>query len=296
LACLRLDPPPPRHMSGHQTVDSDGLIADLEYQLGDVRTEYLKVHLSYCHSGFPAYSSASLLDGISACQTRLETVASGVIKRHTPASAWSPYPIPSPVSNTLFAIIASHWGPIRANEIMLRIITSRSTPRKVATSRQHATGSEETVRLPERTATAPPLRVPRRQASLSKPLPGQDDDPARKIWTQIRRTSSNNRPGYVVSRVNRVPASVTDSSLPKAGKASSRKGVDRQREIIREMAIQNQRSLGTESLRSLVPSPVYTEDLGSNGIQETTLPTGSGDELQSSRNRRDGRWSLGNWW
>lgn len=265
-------------------------MADLEYHLGDVQTEYIEVRLSYSHSGFPtSFSDGD--SGVSRSRTRLETRATGVITRNNPMSAWSPRPTPcAPVSNTLFAIIAAHWGPIRANDIMYRIIASRSTPRKVAMTsattttttkpptspRQRRAGtdiqsSEETVRaamtVPERTATAPPLQVPRRQTSLlrketASPEPSGDGDvpigKARKIWTEMRRTSSGSQPSYYVSSVKRVPVpSTTDSLLPKDLSemlvAAAEERTNRQ-QLLRDMAMHDITESPTV-LRSIIPTP-----------------------------------------
>ncbi|KAK8106044.1 hypothetical protein PG999_009403 [Apiospora kogelbergensis] len=260
--------------------DPDNLMADLEYHLGDVQTEYIEVRLSYSHSGFPT-SSSDGDGGVSRSRTRLETRVTGVITRNNPMSDWSPRPTPcAPVSNTLFTVIAAHWGPIRANDIMHRIITSRSTPRKVAVTaatttttptspRHRRTGtdvqsSEETVRaattVPERTATAPPLQVPRRQTSLLRmetvsPESSGEGGVSRKIWTEMRRTSSGSQPSYYVSSVKRVPS--TDSVLPMGFSENLRAAVDervsRQR-LLRDMAMHDIAE-SPMVLRSIIPTP-----------------------------------------
>ncbi|KAK3688508.1 hypothetical protein B0T22DRAFT_512051 [Podospora appendiculata] len=135
---------------GHARQSSDDLIEDLEYQLGSTATEYLQVRMTYRHSVFPqrgddasrpgtASSSSSLLasrrrpttdDGVSSIQTAMVTICRAAIKRHNALSPWSPRPAPQP--NPLFEIIASHWGPDSASDVMHRILGSRSTPRKAA--------------------------------------------------------------------------------------------------------------------------------------------------------------------
>ncbi|ORY63166.1 uncharacterized protein BCR38DRAFT_410123 [Pseudomassariella vexata] len=295
LAHVRLNAAQPPQANKSSTSLSDDLFADLEYQLGSTRTEYMKVRVSYCHSGFPAFKNTSSQESGSTCQTRLETTSIGVIKRHNPASEWSPRPTPSPVSNSLFAIIASHWGPIRANDTMYRIVTTWSTPRKVANAiNRKVDRSEDTIKPPDRTGTAPPLIVPRRKTSLRKASTdlGTDMDPARKIWTQMRRTSSGSRPAYFVSRVNRIPGSSTDSSMLSPQRTDLKSDVERQRDLIREMALHNKRSIGADSLRSLVPSPV---DLGLDDKRETTNSEES-NSMASNGNKREGRWSLNQWW
>ncbi|KAK8080540.1 hypothetical protein PG997_008358 [Apiospora hydei] len=284
----------PPHIDGKAHGDDpDGLMADLEYHLGNVQTEYIEVRLSYSHSGFPTFSdisggagaSSSIVDGVSRSRTRLETRVTGVVTRNNPMSAWSPRPTPcAPVSNTLFAITAAHWGPIRANDIMHRIIASRSTPRKVAVTTATTTtpttpkspqhrhrragtdihgGSDETVRAvvpPERTATAPPLQVPRRQTSLQKgalsPEPAKEGGglpgKARKIWTEMRRTSSGSQPSYYVSSIKRIPGSSTESLLPglSAKSGTPGEGSMGRQELLRDMA-----------MHDVVPEPMFLSSI-----------------------------------
>ncbi|KAK7927176.1 hypothetical protein PG985_004174 [Apiospora marii] len=306
---------PPRPDGEAHSGGSENLMADLEYHLGNVQTEYIEVRLSYSHSGFPAFSDASgsadaasaAVDGVSRSRTRLETRATGVITRNNPMSDWSPRPRPcAPVSNTLFTIIAAHWGPIRANDIMHRIVASRSTPRKVAGSTATATtktptatptsplyrnrragtdiqGSEETVRAtaapPERTATAPPLQVPRRQTSLRKgtlsPEPTKDggglSGKARKIWTEMRRTSSGSQPSYYVSSVKRIPGFSTDSLLPDLSETPGAAGDEkrgRRELLLRDMAMHD---VVAEPmfLSSIVPTPEECYLGGKRRMQHT---------------------------
>ncbi|KAK8090796.1 hypothetical protein PG994_000301 [Apiospora phragmitis] len=235
--------PPPRIDGEAHGDDPDGLMADLEYHLGNVQTEYIEVRLSYSHSGFPTFNdiggagTAVAIEGVSQSRTHLETRVTGVITRNNPMSAWSPRPTPcAPVSNTLFAIIAAHWGPIRANDIMHRIIASRSTPRKVAVTTATSTatttpksplrhrragtdiqGSDETVRAaavpPERTATAPPLRVPRRQTSLRRGTLSLSP-PKTAVGCPERPESYGRRCGVLLQEVNRATTQVVSNGSP----------------------------------------------------------------------------------
>ncbi|KAK8060302.1 hypothetical protein PG996_010232 [Apiospora saccharicola] len=316
---------PPRPNREAHSGDPENLMADLEYHLGNVQTEYIEVRLSYSHSGFPTFSDAggvgaasAAVDGVSRSRTRLETRATGVITRNNPMSDWSPRPRPcAPVSNTLFTIIAAHWGPIRANDIMHRIVTSRSTPRKVAMSAAFNTstttmttptsplhrnrragtdvqGSEETVRAaaaappPERTSTAPPLQVPRRQTSLRKgtrsPEPTKDGGglprKARKIWTEMRRTSSGSQPSYYLSSVKRIPGSFTDSLLPDLSETPGAAGEGRmgRDELLRDMAMHD---VVAEPmfLSSILPTP---EEYYMGGKKEMQHPEDEGTEAAGS--------------
>ncbi|KAK4662762.1 hypothetical protein QC763_603460 [Podospora pseudopauciseta] len=125
----------------HQS--SDDLIEDLEHHLGSTMTEYLRVRVTYRHSGFPQQQQQQTRnmtmkngssDGIANVQTSIQTTAVAVIKRHNSSSPWSPRPR-APQPNPIFKIIASHWGVQSANEVMQRIISSKPlTARKGAIS------------------------------------------------------------------------------------------------------------------------------------------------------------------
>lgn len=280
---------------------SENLIADIEYQLGNVSTEYVQVRVNYCHSGFPTFGDALAQDGISAYHTRLETVTTGAIKRHNPASTWSPQP--TPACSPLFAIIASHWGPARANDVMHRVTSNRSSLRRAPNwmDINQTYGSENTIRSPSRIGTAPP--IPRRQASLKRLSPEKIVDPARKIWTELRQSSSN-RPGFYANKANRLSAATTfvgsphpaTIDRPQSTLPESRAEVQRQRNLIRETAVRNKRSIDTESLKSLVPSVVEpNQENKENHIPDSPSPPRK-YEMHFDERKREGRWSLGNWW
>ncbi|KAI2782019.1 hypothetical protein F4815DRAFT_443935 [Daldinia loculata] len=305
LACIRLGTSKSRKSRASRD-DPDSLIADLENQLGSAQTEYLQVRVHYCHSGFPAFGDNITEDdaegNVSTYKTRLETVVTGTIKQHTSTSTWSPRP--TSTTNPLFPIIASHWGPVRANEVMQRIISNRPSSRRAA--RWMGMGqpdrTEDILQVPNRTGTAPP--IPRRQTSLKRLSPERISDPARKIWTELRRTSSGNRPAFHVSKANRLPAATTFAEAPNSNatirpgstRPESRSEVQRQREMIRETAVRNRRSIGADSLKSLVPSVIDT-DPGSRDDSTLSSPSPPDkQEVHCDKRKREGRWSLGGWW
>ncbi|KAI1461367.1 hypothetical protein F4805DRAFT_280017 [Annulohypoxylon moriforme] len=284
--------------------DPDNLIADLEFELGDVQTEYIHVRVNYCHSGFPAFKNTLIEDGITNYQTRLETTAAGTIRRYNPASTWSPRQ--TRMSNPLFTIIASHWGPARATEVMHRIVSNRVNPCRIPkwadAGVSQVDGNGDTINFPDRTGRAPP--IPQRQASLRQLPPEKISDPARKIWTELRRTSSGNRPAFHVSKANRLPAATTFVDAPNPGPISrpgstrpvSKSEVQRQREFIRETAVRNRRSIGADSLKSLVPSVAGSTPEGKENSVSTASSPSTGRGLQFEGRKREGRWSLGSWW
>lgn len=136
-------------------------------------TEYLRVRVTYSHPGLPssrAENSTVPIDGVVEVRSRVETIATALIKRHNFESPWSPPPAPSP--KPLFGIIAAHWGADAAGDVMRRILASRSTPRKPAEGQRslenmgdpHRAGC----RVPPPPCCPEAPAVPRRQASLRR--------------------------------------------------------------------------------------------------------------------------------
>lgn len=187
------------HGLRHTRQSSDDLIQDLEHHLGNKLVEYLQIRIRYQHSSFPhqKQDQTANLDGILDVHTSIETIARAAIKQHNSSSLWSP--LPAIQQNPLFEIIASHWGPVSAGEVMQRIINSRRTIRhgveKILTPLQTRSlpviqprpisreyrgfkfspakeRSEETLKptiAPVPTRLPPP--IPKRQASLHCPPP-----------------------------------------------------------------------------------------------------------------------------
>ncbi|KAI8963823.1 hypothetical protein F5Y11DRAFT_131038 [Daldinia sp. FL1419] len=305
LACIRLGTSKSRNTRAYRN-DPDSLIADLESKLGSAQTEYMQVRVHYCHSGFPTFGGGSTEDdsedNISTYQTRVETTVIGTVRRHASTSAWSPRP--TSTANPLFPIIASHWGPVRASEVMQRITSNRPSSRMAVrwTKIGQPDRIEDIIQAPNRAGTAPP--IPQRQASLKRLSPDRISDPARKIWTELRQTSSGNRPAFHVSKANRLPAATTFVEAPNSDaticlgsiRPESKAEVQRKREMILETAVRNGRYIGTDSLKSLVPSLVDT-DPGSreNNILSSPSPP-SQQEVKEDKRKQGGRWSLGGWW
>jgi len=217
LAHVRLKPMQSPLVQGHRKLDSDELIQDLEYQLGDTTTEYLNIQVSFRHSGFPEVDRQLCIAGVTRTQTKIETYAVAVIKRHNSSSPWSPPPAPQ--TNPLSAIIASNWGADAANDVMHRILGSRSAPRKAANAspgrlecRFVSNASSNTGSTASGLGGIAPL-VPKRQASLqrwprvlgygkgpsradaasSDADDERDSDPARRIWAEMRRLSTGGK-------------------------------------------------------------------------------------------------------
>ncbi|RYO81987.1 hypothetical protein DL766_007251 [Monosporascus sp. MC13-8B] len=301
LAYVEVDASKPPLASGKRKNEPDDLIADLEFQLGSVKTEYIQVCLRYCHSGFPMLEDVSTTSGISSRQSRLETAAVGVVKRHSTTSIWSPRP--TPPSNALFPIIASHWSPGRAHDVMNKIMPRRSGPQMIPKSNSRSMtnvrGSENSPQTPVRTGKGVPVRVPQRKASLGQQQQSTPDDamdPARKIWTEMRRQTSDRATASLpASKARRLPTLSTELEPgPRAEMPLlySQGEVERRRQQIRDVALRNKRSIGADSLRSLVPS-LAEFHLDSNGEPDDVI---RGQETHSVGRKSEGRWNIGGWW
>jgi hypothetical protein len=285
-----------RHLRGASSAD---LISQLETDLGDTMSPYLTIRLTYQHSGFPDHKRRSMnKEGLTSHITRLHTEATAIIRRHNPQSAWSPrtsQTLANPVAlNPLVKLIETHFISDRARESLKRLADERA-PIPMAKRFQHLPGSSEETVKPAKssilartdsavalqassssteTSTATPsgpfARLP--QAHLSKERASSEVDPARKIWTEMRRNSrggcsrhartsisadhyfSFEEPGSP-SRTGSGNASVSTISSGVSGKRKAG-DIDQERSRIMEIALRNKRSVGAETLRSMAPSVV----------------------------------------
>ena len=265
---------------------SDELIADLESHLGDIVTSYLSVRLTYKHSGFLHYKRTAINweGGMSSHTTRLQTEASAVIKRRNLQSAWSPRTsreVNSPLEvNPLIKLIEMHLPINQAHEAIRRLGDERiqiPMARRLRNGSEVAGGSsEETVKASAGSGFAARIESTL-SMSIIHPQPGpttlkdsktmsdksiaqlenQDthptpqSDPARKIWTEMRRHSRGHRD-------HRCSVSATHHSTDSDDCSPSRLGssvtVDDERKRIQETALRNKRSVGADTLRSIAPS------------------------------------------
>ncbi|KAI0192480.1 hypothetical protein F4808DRAFT_475765 [Astrocystis sublimbata] len=157
--------------------------------------------------------------------------------------------------NSIFDIAASYWGPIRANEVLCKTQPS-------------FLDQEE-----------------------------EDDDPARKIWAGMRRRASGSRQDMRTVNAGHTPLRTMPGrgTLPSAGSVRMKTDIDRRRDQIRDVALRNKRSIGADSLKSLVPS-MMNLDLNS---KETWGDTSSNDsenkENMPPGHEKEGRWSVARW-
>ncbi|KAM7204498.1 hypothetical protein V8F20_003614 [Naviculisporaceae sp. PSN 640] len=274
------------HGLRHVRQSSDDLIQDLEHHLGNKHVEYLQIRIRYHHSSFPQHKQdqTSDSDGILDVDTSIETVARAAIKQHNSSSLWSPRPAIQ--QNPLFEIIASHWGPTSAGEIMQRIINShrmthhgaerkltpmhvRSSPvvRSRPVSREYCVskfspvkeGSEETLKtvtVPAPTRMPPP--IPRRQASLNCPTPKTASaEQLQTPGTQARDTTPSKKT-VVWSELRRT--SLTDQATQPAADSD-----ERTERVAFQTPTQAHTLRGTRSLNQGTLRPGYTDSRQQGG-------------------------------
>jgi len=280
---------------------SDGLIAQLENDLGDTITPYLTVRLTYKHSGFPNIKKYAVVsDGMSMHITRLQTEATGVIKRHNPLSAWSSRTSQtddSPLEvNPILNLVETYLPSEQAREVIRKLAGER-TLIPLAKRFEHACRlSEETVKpVPSNLAarlgsalSSPLVQVASVKGVISPPHKAgspnpfarfgstrstqvgsmEEMDPARRIWTEMRRHSrGGNRSRHPRGSIsadhyysiddspnNRISSINTTVSAFSAGRSGELCGVKEERGRIKDMALKNKRSVGQETLKSIVPS------------------------------------------
>lgn len=226
--------------------NSEELFADLEHQLGDNFTSYLTVRLTYQHTAFTHEPDPFKSDnGVSVQTTTLRTQAMAYIKRQTSNSAWACKP--RVVSqNPLVSLVETHYSPRRAREAIHRICNDRLPP---ATRRMYPRSegaSDETVR-PSHVNNDGSPKQPSKQRSDS------DIDPARKIWTEMRKTSRGQQRHHHRRSISQGTYSPSGKNLT-PGYVSTGNLVDDQRNRIRQQALRNKRSVGADTLRSIAPS------------------------------------------
>lgn len=292
---------PPGHV---RESSSDGLIAQLENDLGDALTSYLTVELTYKHSAFANIKNPAItVAGMSSHITRLHTEATAVVKRHNPFSAWSPRTSQTincqPEISPLINLVDTYLPQERAREVLRKLGGERAPIPFARRFREVGGSSEETVKPQPRTSTiasrvepthpppviqstiskggmAPPISTGPAgpfarlvAAHLPAPRDAPETDPARRIWTEMRRTSRGGRSRHPRTSISADHYFSVDESYdldtflsgqnscvstPTYEKGAENPHVKEERSIIMEVALRNKRSVGQESLQSIVPS------------------------------------------
>jgi len=208
----------------------------------------------------------------------MQTDATGYIKRHNAHSPWVVAPTENPrmPSNPVIVLIESIFPVDKARQAIHKIAEDRiqiplAKRHPFTTGRSSDEVSEGNTRVVERL----PLRLdnnadedslysklidlPRKYETFST-LPDQvyeidkEMDPARKIWTEMRRTSRGHHHRTSISASNYEPLDTSIGSLDNVSLWISNSDVDYERDRIRDLALRNKRSVGQDTLRSMAPS------------------------------------------
>ncbi|KAI1752613.1 hypothetical protein F4782DRAFT_540271 [Xylaria castorea] len=301
LAKVRIDCRQRQQPHGAMIRKSNELIADLESELGLAHIKYLQVCLQYHHSGFSTSNNATPTDGAIDCQTQLKTTATGVIDQHALHSPLSTSHVRAS-ENSLFDIVASYWGPLRANDIFSQkthradsVVANNTT----LINNHKAIAAKDSFTHQMTTPFNPFTSLPQRQANLQPPSLEQEDDPARRIWAEMRRRTSGSRPTIPATNAGNLSAAAVRTLTERVPTAISpmkmKSEVDRRRETIRDVALRNKRSIGAESLKSLVPSMMNLEMSSKEAWGDSSSNTSNKENIPPER-RKEGRWSFAGWW
>jgi hypothetical protein len=295
-----------RPTSSHHSASSADLFADLETHLGNTYQPYLTVRLSYEHSGFR--NGENIRPGShnkGSCVTHLQTDNVSMIRRHDRLSTWSPRASQAEFSssqcNPLVSIARQHLPTDEATDFIARI-TSENLPRPFSRNDLAVEGYSDDTAMPlddtpisssiirnsifdflesskeplirsqsVQNAINPVLRLPDPTRTIS-----DETDPARRIWSEMRRSSRGRAslydrwgtPGedeFMKSGLTPEPKDsfvTTPSHFRGRSRDSSQdscrhfrgNSVNYERNMLMEIALKNKRSLGAETLRSMAPS------------------------------------------
>lgn len=262
---------------------SETLIEELESRLIECAIDFLDVTLTYKHSAlrfleYPVTTEST--PSIAYENTKLVTEARAVIKRNDSLAAWSPRAPDR--DGPLSDLIRSHFPSDRA-ECLIQRISSRPPARVMklpAMLQKHTSwSSSEGTITPTRGREKPqpqdlqPLENTEDESVKATPLdlsasPSSnnsweystpntsigDIDPARKIWSDMRKDSKGTRPAFSIK-------TLTDGFSADDGY------MDLERQRIKEQAVRNKRSLGADTLRSIVGERDRERDRGDRGMQ-----------------------------
>ncbi|KAI0159742.1 hypothetical protein GGR57DRAFT_435991 [Xylariaceae sp. FL1272] len=272
---------------------SDELIVDLERQLGRSDIDYIQVRLQYYHSVFPKSTHMTPINGIIDYHTQLETIVTGVLGKEL-LDSYQPVAVGMKHSK-VFDTVSSHWGILRATELLDQGKVYKDSNSNVKHSRKSKRPSKAIKNAGHshvETDTAQSIHTPEQKVSAELSSP---QDPAHKIWTEIRRKSGHHRRPPVPTMTKRLPVASTESLFPSTPTNDRRRSsVERERERLWDIALQNQRSINAESIKSLVPSMA---DVNLSSKENSpTHPVGKENVPLKRESKRDGRWSLGGWW
>ena len=281
-----------RRSSSHVHESSKELIAELESRLGNATTEYLAIGISYKHSAFPtSKGSTTTVKGLSYHTTTVRIEAHAVIKRHCSESLWSHQTSrnqdTSRVSNPLFSLINAHCDPFKAAKLISKIapdpVSLAELHRQELDTDRRCNSSSDTITPVKRKSSTDVLHQSTQlENSISTPIseqslditqagfhdtegnlgavalnPCSELDPARKIWSDMRKTSRGT--GMRGSRATEILEMAMDGR--DSGRSEMEVNMQKEQARIMELALRNKRSVGADTLRSMA-APSMSMGLG----------------------------------
>jgi hypothetical protein len=202
----------------------------------------LTVRLTYEHTAFGNASYATKPNcGLSFQTTSLRTESMAYIKRHNLTSIWSGSSITVP-HNPLIQLVEAHYSDNKAREAIRKLAEERVQIPQA--KKPNLDSSEETVKYV--------TNVDMTMQTQPNHSPVPDIDPARKIWSEMRKTSRGRYHQTIVSQGIYAYPSEDDDCSP--SHINSRGTVDEERSRIKQVALRNKRSVGADTLRSIAPS------------------------------------------
>lgn len=257
-----------RKAKSHVRQSSQDLLEELEEELGSTSAEYLRVQISYKDSPFPA--TIPLIPGVSDYSISSVIDARLVIPRQYNAS--------TAISDRILILIEENFNQIVARDLIAKYNGCQSGQQSTIEGRGRLevikgpwnSSTDTVIPMPESTSESS-VRLESRPISPSSPLEsvspivhGESDfdsdsrtptaveiDPARKIWSELRRSSR----GF------------------KEGRDSHPEEYSEEQSIIKEKALRNRRSIGADTLRSMAgPSTQMGLGTGGRGVWSWGAP------------------------
>lgn len=245
----------------------------------------MTISLSYNHSIFPTHTdTAAAPFGLSYCATTARTIAHAIIKRHCSISSWyQPTGAYSDsTTNPLIPLIMAHCDSARTQDL-IDMVTAVSQPvteiyqQQLGSSRIWTTSSYASTPYSMREDRDPLSRPVELEcdttASLGKsftgvtrthdhdktptsvrlaPKDGTKMDPARRIWSEMRKNSRSTTKRSLQMTSSRSGSSEeAPDNKPSAGNEEEKR-LNKEQARILEQALKNKRSVGADTLRSMV--------------------------------------------
>ena len=268
-----------RSRTGIGSRDSEDLIKDLELQLGTFACEYMRVVVTYSHAAFPEQEPSGIQNvpgsTTSLVRTRLETTVGAVVELQQASSAWSTRSRTTwpQERRRLSDIVKRHWSSERADDVIRRMGAGEDSDLKDEDAISAA--------LPPPTRVAPPVPVPRRQASLQRETKPVRMPPCLSPLQSQQSQRNGPKPG-------------DGASCSSRGSLGGRmKGLG---ESTIETVVRDTRSLEADGILSTLPhGPNWAAERKNTGGAKDRARRSMGVVREGENKRDSGRWAWAGW-